>query len=252
MTRKDPDIPYTLAAPSFVWPERVGENCRRLKGMVDEVALLFFQTRASLEYDQQDLPPDLTDLGLTYHLHLPLDLPWESGPEEVHRLTRALKAKTQYLSPHGYVLHPPEDAGSLQEFLRLWSLRSDPARLFLENIRENDLASHWQLVQRYGCKVCLDLGHLLEHGQERLLELPGLWSHTRMLHAYSPAPGGGHTSLARLDEHGLSILQNALQNMHSDTVVVLEVFDPEDLHESLDIFRSWFRSGKLAPGTGSG
>jgi len=227
----------------------VGENCRRLEGLVDEVAIIFFETRACLEYTDEDLPADLPGLDLSYHVHLPLDLPWSEGAAEAHRLAQALAAKTDYLRPRGFVLHPPEDAELLREFVRLWSRSRRTEELFLENIEGNDLSAVWPVIRDTGCRVCLDLGHLLAFGQEELLETPGLLEQTAMLHLYGPGPQGEHDTLARLTDHGLRQLQRILGKIPATPVIVLELFHPEKLGESLDIFRSWYRNGRLAAGT---
>ncbi|MEF8942836.1 MAG: cobamide remodeling phosphodiesterase CbiR [Desulfohalobiaceae bacterium] len=239
-------LPWTIAAPSFVWPARVGENCHRLKNMVDEVAVTLFETRGSLEYTDEDLPPDLAGLDLSYNVHLPLDLPWTEGAEEVYGNIRALAAKMDFLRPHSFVLHPPGDDRELERLIHLWSGSRNPESLSLENVEGDDLRDHWPLIRETGCRVCLDLGHLLAYGQESLLETPGLLGQTSVLHLYAPGPNGEHDTLSRLDDHGFRLLQHVLHNMPASSVIVLELFHPEKFSESLDIFRSWFRNGYLA------
>ncbi|MCF8030889.1 MAG: hypothetical protein K9K39_08345 [Desulfohalobiaceae bacterium] len=243
--------PYTIAAPSFVWPGRVGDNCRYLENMVDEVAVIFFETRACLDYTDKDLPPELARLDLSYHVHLPLDLPWTRGAKEVHRLCENLLTKTDFLQPRGVVLHPPQDELELREFIRLWSLTRETRELFLENIKGNDLSAAWPVIRDSGCPVCLDLGHLLAFGQESLLETPGLLEQTRMLHLYAPGPEGEHESLSRLAPHDFHILHHILRHLPASSVIVLEIFHPEKLVESLDIFHSWFTNEGLVFGTRS-
>ena len=75
-----------------------------------EVGIVLFETAGSLAYTEADLPPDLAGLPLTYHVHLPLDLPWQDGPNGAQAtwdIVRRLVAITDYLSPNAYVLHPP-------------------------------------------------------------------------------------------------------------------------------------------------
>jgi hypothetical protein len=98
---------FRLAAPSCVIPDRVGPNCRRLSSLVGEVGLMLLETRGCLDYDERDLPGDLSALGLSYHAHLPLDLPWAEGPGAVADAICALEQKIAFLCPRGYVLHPP-------------------------------------------------------------------------------------------------------------------------------------------------
>ncbi|MDR2489320.1 MAG: hypothetical protein LBD42_07500 [Desulfovibrio sp.] len=64
-----------LAAPSWVMPGTIVENCVFLATMVDEVGLLFMESASCLAYDKQELPDFLADLSLSYHVHLPVDLP---------------------------------------------------------------------------------------------------------------------------------------------------------------------------------
>lgn len=97
----------TIAAPSWVVPDTLAANCRFLAGRVDEVGLLFFETKACLAYTRQDLPPDLAGLPLAWHVHLPLDLPWHD-PEETARVCLALMDKAAFLGARRAVLHPPQ------------------------------------------------------------------------------------------------------------------------------------------------
>lgn len=80
-----------IAAPSWVRPASLAENCRFLAGRVDEAGLLFFDARSSLAYGDDDMPPELAALPLAYHVHLPLDLPWHdpgAAAEICHRLLK--------------------------------------------------------------------------------------------------------------------------------------------------------------------
>ncbi|GFM37750.1 cobamide remodeling phosphodiesterase CbiR [Desulfovibrio psychrotolerans] len=104
----------TIAAPSWVVPDTLAANCRFLAGRVDEVGLLFFETKACLAYTRQDLPPDLAGLPLAWHVHLPLDLPWHD-PEETARVCLALMDKVAFLGARRAVLHPPQPCRMSQE-----------------------------------------------------------------------------------------------------------------------------------------
>jgi len=242
---KEGSLPWTIAATSFLWPARVGENCVRIAGQVDEVSLIFFETASSLSYTEEDLPASLGELGLTYHLHLPLDLDWQAGPEAVFETVRQLGSKVAFLRPRCFVLHPPRDPEVLAAFLRVWRAagwRED--FLCLENIEGNDLAGLWPLIRTTRCRVCIDLGHILEYGQQRLLSLPGIEERMSMLHLYAPAQGR-HASLASLSLPGRELLRHLLHRTTRDTVIVLEVFSWPELQDSLDIFTTWFRKWEI-------
>ena len=110
-----------------------------------------------------------------------------------------------------------------------------------------DLEAMWPVVRELGLGVCLDLGHMLERGQEEFLDLPGLWAHTRMLHLNAPDPAkpGRHAALDRLDPAGRALLGRMLGAFAPGGSVVLELFSPGELFDSLR-FVSGFWAGLSA------
>ncbi|NJB68247.1 sugar phosphate isomerase/epimerase [Desulfobaculum xiamenense] len=224
--------PRVLAAPSFVIPSGVAENCRHLAGLFPEVALLFFESDACLRYTDEDLPPWLAQLGLRYHVHLPLDLPWEDGADAAWRVVERLVSRAAFLSPQAFVLHPPARTDVLAAFADRWEGAGyDPAALLLENTRECDLARHLRLAEDRGLALCLDLGHMLAYEQEFLAE-DADFARVRMLHLNAPGPGGRHLSLAALDERGQALVQRMLDRLRPDAVLTIEVFEERGLMES--------------------
>jgi len=231
--------PWTLAAPSCVLPADVGTNCTALARHFPELGLCFFETGACLAYSEADLPQALSALPVRWHLHLPLDLPWGQGPQAVAGTILALAEKVAGLAPWAYVLHPPEDAGLLRSLARILDEGSGgrlrPEALLVENIQGRDLERMWPVVREFGLGVCLDLGHMLERGQEDFLALPGLWAHARMLHLNAPdrARPGRHAALDTLDAAGLALLERMLAAFAPGGTVLLELFSPRELFDSL-------------------
>lgn len=237
--------PWSLAAPSCVLPADVGTNCAALAPHFPELGLCFFETGACLAYTETDLPQALNALPVRWHLHLPLDLPWDQGPPAVAQAVLALAEKVAGLAPWAYVVHPPEDAGQLHALTLALAARGiRPEELLVENIQGRDLEVLWPVVRELGLGVCLDLGHMLERGQEGLLDLPDLWAHTRMLHLNAPdrARPGRHASLCSLDAAGRAILGRMLTAFAPGGTVVLELFSPRELFDSLR-FVSGFWAG---------
>jgi len=225
---------FRLAAPSCVIPDRVGPNCRALSTMVGEVALMLLETRGCLDYDELDLPLNLPELGLTYHAHLPLDLPWRDGPAAVGDAIFALEQKIAFLQPRGYVLHPPEP-GNLSALLRHRPALS--SMLWLENTREGDLSGIWNEIRAHGLGVCLDVGHMVSYGQDSLMSLPGFFERVRILHIYGGESRRGHAGLDQLPDPGL--LRDILLRVGEDTTLVVEIFSLEELGRSLSLLQSW-------------
>ena len=254
-----------IAAPSFVWPAHIAENCRRLAPLVDEVGLLFLESDACLAYTEQDLPGFLAQTGLRFHVHLPLDLPWNSGPEKVWEIVAGLRSKAAFLRPGAFVLHPPpmrngptgdrrwnpHDCPPLKNgvvfshtddclrlFVQFWEeAGARPEELLLENTRENDLIALQPLIQSRNLGICLDLGHLLAYGQRTHL-LPEIWPRVKMVHLSAPGPQGQHRSLRELDESGRSLLREILNRLKPGCILMIEVFDPDGFKESLHMLKT--------------
>ena len=292
LTGSTPNIPpaerlpgRVLAAPSWVMPGTVAENCAFLASVVDEVGLLFMETSACLAYDKRDLPNSLADLPLTYHVHLPLDLPMQE-PEQAADICARLLDKTAHLpsaaapaksavrenasgkavsekpktagpAPPAIraVLHPPvhdpADSGLaarlLDSFAESWLNRSgNPSQFLLENTRGNDLTHLGGPVLQYGFSLCLDMGHALAYGQEKLLRRQSLLQHVDMLHVNAPGRGsraGAHLSLTSLDESSRRQAERMCLSIPGHAVVMMEFFSWRLIAESLPMLRSWLGKG---------
>jgi hypothetical protein len=226
----------------------VGTNCTALAPYFPEIGLCFFEAEACLAYGEADLPQALNALPVRWHLHLPLDLPWERGAQAVAGIILALAEKVARLAPWAYVLHPPQELETLRALaLALAERGLPPESLLVENIAGRDLEQHWPVVRELGLGVCLDLGHMLEHGQQDFLKLPGLWQHARMLHLNAPDKSrpGRHAPLDRLDDAGREVLGRMLSAFAPGGSVLLELFSPRELFDSLR-FVSGFWAGLCA------
>lgn len=266
----------TLAAPSWVMPGNIAENARFLAGKVDEVALLFLQTKSSLAYSHGasgDLLPELAALPLTWHVHLPSDLPWRDGDgEAAGRIAAALMDKAAYLGARRAVLHPPSSLmrpeKCLKNFARAWEAAGrDASCLLLENIRENDLADLAPAIRRLGLGVCLDFGHMLAYNQtERLFRALPDFPAPAMVHWNAPVapqgkkagpasgPRSGHGPLTLLAPGEVPLARRLLDALlpgpdsaggREEPVMVLECFAWKDIEASLPLLRQWAADSHL-------
>lgn len=228
--------PWSVAAPSFVLPGTVRQNCAHLCGFFPEVALLLFETEACLAYGPEDLPGPGEFPGLTYHAHLPLDLPWDRGLDTAWGRIAALLDKVAPLSPRRLVLHPPPPPVPLAALAARFRDRGlDPEDVLLENVRERSLAAVWDEARDAGFGACLDLGHMLAYEQQDVAALPEVFERAAMLHLSAPGPGGRHRGLAFLDDSGRDLLRRLLDDFKPGGTVVLEVFEAPALYASLEI-----------------
>ena len=249
-----------VAAPSWVFPGSLAENCRFLAHRVDEAGLLFFESAASLAYDAQDLPADLALLPLRYHMHLPVDLPMHR-PKEAAAICHALFEKTAFLGPLKGVLHPPagvapgdappprrafsgkDCAARLAAFLESFAaMGNEPSSLLLENTRENDLLCLEGVIVDYNLQICLDMGHALAYGQHALLERQALLHRAGMIHVNAPGRGkekGRHLPLTALSSEESALAERMLCAVPKEAVVMLEFFSWPHIEESLPLARRW-------------
>ncbi|WP_459852242.1 cobamide remodeling phosphodiesterase CbiR [Humidesulfovibrio idahonensis] len=230
--------PWTLAAPSCVLPAGIAENCAFLAQEFDEIALAFFETEACLAYTEQEFPAELAQLPVSWHMHLPLDLPWAAGVGGVAAAVLGLRDRAAHVAPGHFVLHPPREPQALAELAqRLEAGGIAPGQVLVENINGRDLALHWPVIEAFGLGVCLDLGHMLVHGQQEFLALPGLAARTRMLHLNAPDPArpSHHAALSALDAAGRALCGRLLDQIAPGGVVVLELFNENALFNSLTV-----------------
>ncbi len=234
------EMPWRVAAPSFVIPAGVAENCRVLDGLVDEISLLFLEAAACLDYGPDDLPPWLAGLSLTCHVHLPLDLDWSQGPEGPLDVCLALAAKAAFLSPRSFVLHPPPDLGMLPEAAARWKKDGPGAPLLLENTELHGPAALAGPARAGGLGLCLDLGHAMAYGHEPAAESAD-FGQVGMLHLSAPGRGDEHLPLDQLSPAGREMLRRWLARLSPSAVVTVEVFALDGLVRSLDCLISWTR-----------
>ncbi|MEW5772739.1 MAG: cobamide remodeling phosphodiesterase CbiR [Thermodesulfobacteriota bacterium] len=239
------DLPWRVAAPSFTIPAGVADNCRFLDGLVEEVALLFLETRSCLDYGPDDLPPWLTGLGLAYHVHLPLDLPWDQGPGPAMDAALALAAKAAFLAPRAFVLHPPRDLGLLPRIAERWRDAGQDAPLLLENTALHGPESLDGPARTAGLGLCLDLGHAMAYGHGPAAESLD-FGRVGMLHLSAPGRGDEHLPLDRLSGAGRDLLRRWLARLPREATLTVEVFNVEGLARSLECLASWTADWGLA------
>ncbi|QLA17417.1 cobamide remodeling phosphodiesterase CbiR [Desulfolutivibrio sulfoxidireducens] len=252
---------WRTAAPSWVIPGTPAENRVFLGDRFADIGLYFLESQGSLAYGPADLPR--ADGRTAYHMHLPVDLPWETGATSAFEVVARLLAKVEHLAPWGFVLHPPRDPGRLAAFMDLWAAAGhDPADILLENVEEAGPTALWPTARDLGASLCLDVGHLLAFGHQSLLSTPGVFERTRLVHVYAPYDPHNerdaarwllperehrHRTLAALDPAGRAALRKTLAGIGPDTVVMFEVFDDAALSQSDAAFAAMCREWGFVP-----
>lgn len=239
-------FPFRLATTSFIYPADYVPNVRRLAGSVDEIELLFFESRA--------LPPAAvlrelaaigTGTGLTYNVHLPVDVAI-GHPDRARRrrdvaiLVEVLEAVAA-LAPTTHTLHiprgvEPQDSGAWLEGIRSslseWIRRgADPGRISIENI-DYPLELLAEVLAELGLRVCLDVGHLVLYGHSFAAFHRRFAPRIDIIHLHGATPEREHLAADRLPPALAEELLPVLARFRG--TVCLEVFNPADLAASLD------------------
>jgi len=233
----------TIAAPSCVIPGTTAQNARflagRAEGKIQEIALCFFETEACLAYTEHDLPDALAELPFSWHVHLPVDLPWHIGPEASANCALRLMRKVKALKPRMAVLHAPDlpaRKGLLAAFADLWHARCD-LPLLLENIDSCALIDLTPLIVDAEFGVCLDLGHMLAYGQRDIVKNPELLSRVQLAHWSAPGGADRHLPLTRFTKEEKNFARSAAAELPAATVHLLEIFDWCGVEESLPLLQ---------------
>ncbi len=245
-----------LAAPSWVFPASLHENCMFLAEKVQEVGVLCYAQADSLAYGQADLPLQLASLPLRWHVHLPLDLDW-SKPVLAGHNCAAIMRKFAFLEARMAVLHPPKNFAAAKDitdklalFAQSWQEHNlKPDALLLENVPEQNPAITARAAAAIGCSLCFDLSHyilyLRKNGvQGHTLPMPPeqFLAMTRIVHLCAPGVNsaeGHHLPLTELTEAEAALGARICAGFGQKTVFMLELFNWKDYVASLPILREW-------------
>jgi len=228
-----------IAVPSCVIPGTTAQNAcfltQRAGGNIQEIALCFFETQACLAYTEDDLPSALAELPFSWHVHLPVDLPWQIGPKASANCALHLMHKIEALSPRMAVLHAPNLPARkwlLAAFAELWLARCT-VPLLLENIDSCDLIDLTPLIVDAKFGVCLDMGHMLAYGQQDIFETPELVSRVQLVHWSAPGGADRHLPLTQLTRKEKYSIQAAAAKLPDTATHLLEIFDWNGVEASL-------------------
>lgn len=241
-----------LGTTSYIYPADILTNVGRLAGRVQDVELVIFEVDDS----GTDLPDEATSAelraiashhGMTYTVHLPLDLRLAGRTPALTKAARVIE-KTAGLSPLGFVVHldgeNPTGSDSLEQWLEnslksldVLSSEVDAAfRICVENLETYPPEFVDAVLESTQVSCCVDVGHLWKQGLDPLQFLEAWLPRTRIVHLHGVARRD-HKSLTVVAPEDLDAVVDILSRRF-DGVVTLEVFNERDLLGSLEAFRA--------------
>lgn len=270
-----PDKPFKLGTTSFIFPDHIIPNVKKLGRFFDEIELLVFESLpADVLPSKDDVKELLTlsrKLDLTYNIHLPVDISLSHDS-----LAKRQKAKDTLLkvidlfalvTPTTHTLHlelPPGIKTDIkkgqphQDMLKKWedntreslvtfvSNLSNPGIISVETL-DVPFSYLETLVDDFGLSICLDAGHQIKYGHNLLETYEKHKAGIPLIHLHGVDCSGqkmkDHTALDKLPGKYLRQIQSILNEFTG--VVSLEVFNLENLNRSLTVLSKMFNN--IAP-----
>ncbi len=248
--------PFRIGTTSFIYPDLYSENVKKLGPFLDEIELLFFESREPGCFPSINEISELVQLKeefeLSFNIHLPTDVDLSSpDPTEreqaVSNLLHVIEM-TRPLDPVTWTLHIPFDpdrpggealwrAYSFKSMRSLVSQGVDPCMLSVETLMY-PAEMLKPLLDEFDLSMCLDVGHVILGGGDPLAVYEAFKSRISIIHLHGVQNGSDHLSLDHLEPHLFSKVRSIL-NDFSGTVSI-EVFSFKDLDRSLNYLREFF------------
>jgi len=261
-----PDASFKLGTTSFIFPDHVIPNVKKLGPFFDEIEILCFESQPKeVLLSSEDVKTLLylsRKLDVTYNIHLPLDvsLTCESSLKRQNACDTILKVMDLFapLIPTTYTLHldlGPEMKNNMknQTAVNNWrkrarhSLQSIVSKLPRPDIISIETLDYPfflidSLVEEFDLSVCLDVGHQIKYGYDLLETYEKHQSRVSIIHLHGVAflnhKIKDHTSLDQLPEKYFRQIQTVLERFSG--VVSLEVFNLENLNRSLSFLSTTY------------
>lgn len=257
------DKPFRLGTTSFIFPDHIIPNVRKIGAFFDEIELLVFESCPKgvlpSKDDIQELGRLAQDLNLAYNVHLPVDV----SLTDPLKKKQAKAADTLFqvielfapLHPTTHTLHLDMDrkVGSLDELLD-WDQRAgqglellvprlpDSKKLSLETLWYDPEALQ-RLVVDFDLCLCIDAGHHFKYNHDLNTTFDLYPGRVPLVHCHGVNFSGlrpkDHTRLDKLPQELFSQLVQCLSSYHG--TVCLEVFNLQDLTRSLAQLGSVFK-----------
>ncbi|MCD4718738.1 MAG: sugar phosphate isomerase/epimerase [Desulfobacula sp.] len=262
---------FKLGTTSFIFPDHIIPNVKKLGLFFDEIELLIFESRPAevlpSKKDVKELLYLSQKFDLTYNIHLPIDvsLTHESlvNRQKARDTILAVIDLFAPLNPTTHTLHldmPPDVKKNIenQKKLKNWEEKtrqslgalisdiSNPGIISIETL-DYPFSCLETLVEEFKVSVCIDAGHQIKYGHNLLETFEKHKFRTSIIHlhgvAFSEQNIKDHTALDKLPKEYFRQVQTILEDFTG--VVSLEVFNLENLNRSLRVLSKVFKN--IAP-----
>ncbi|MFH2047458.1 MAG: cobamide remodeling phosphodiesterase CbiR [Pseudomonadota bacterium] len=252
--------PFKIGTTSYIYPDHMIPNVKMLAPFLDEIELLFFESRPPGSIPAKNEIEALHEIskehGTTYNIHLPTDIfPGSSNYNErlrfVHTIVNIIDL-TKILSPSTYTLHLsyPYDLDKTKcDQIWLNNIYYSMTKLMESGVNSKTISIEtleypfeWiaGVISDFNLSVCIDAGHLLKYGYDTKRVFDNYLDITTIIHLHGVKNGRDHQSLDKLSYEQAKTLINL---MHGFTgTLSIEVFSFDNLLPSLQYFKNCYQS----------
>jgi sugar phosphate isomerase/epimerase len=254
-------FPFRLGTTSYIIPDDIVPNVRFLADKVDDVELVLFESDEVANIPSAAVVGEIDELarehGLTYTIHLPLDIHTGHAEETERRRSvdkcRRIIDRMAPLNPAAYLLHLDGDrrGGEPSDDIPRWQARHyrsvcelvaavPPEKICIETLDYPfELAA--EIVDDLGLGICLDLGHLLLYGYDVHQHIDAYLQKTGVIHLHGIKAGKDHSPIGYLDREFLAELWDELVDRYRN-ILTLEIFGQTSFQKSIDTLQGLVRS----------
>lgn len=237
-----------VGTTSYIYPDDIIPNVRKLVNFVDDIELVLFEGKDYSNLPSSDDIKTLSnisyDTGISYTVHLPIDLDICSKDGEFRRFS--LKRMTEImrltspLNPRGYIIHLPRREIESEEMWVLRTVRS-LSDIFIEFGNEVVLMENLSypikhilpILDEFDFKLCLDISHTFKCSDHWKDIFNSNFDRIKVIHFYGPEKGGeGHTGLQNAERKFVESVVDRVMSSNFSGLITLEVFGTEDFFES--------------------
>ena len=250
--------PFRLSTTSFIYPDNYIPNVKMLGPFVDEIELLLFESNdieslfsAAVIDELQHLA---RDFDLTYNIHLPTDIAISAHDDRKQQdaveTFKHVIQRLMPLEPSVFCLHVPYNESDYQSRkVNQWRDRiranmecllsngTDACMISIETL-DYPLELIEDIIADLDFRVCLDVGHLILHGNDIGNTFNRFSSKISIIHLHGVDNNRDHLSLDLLPEQYINSIIEILSRFTG--IVSLEVFSYAHLKPSLHVLETWW------------
>jgi sugar phosphate isomerase/epimerase len=237
-----------IGTTSYIYPDNIIPNVNKLIGLVDDIEIVLFEGKDHSNLlsvdDVKTLRKISDETGISYTVHLPIDLDICSGDSEfrrfsLRRMVEIMKLTSPF-NPRGYIFHLPRREIESEEMWVLRTVRSlsdifiefGNERVFIENL-SYPVKHILPIIEEFDFKLCLDISHALRCSDNWKEIFDNNFSRIKVIHFYGPeGKGEVHTGLQKAERSFVKSVIDKIMSSNFSGLLTLEVFGTEDFFES--------------------